>query len=79
MNFVALIVFGLVIGMLAKVLIKDRNPAKYLYTLAAGIAGSLIGGAMANMHFVRSAAETAGWMIAIVGAVIWTQFNESLT
>ena len=59
MNFITLIVFGLVIGMLAKVLIKDRNPAKYLYTLAAGIAGSLIGGAMANMHMLRGAAETA--------------------
>ena len=79
MNFITLIVFGLVIGMLARVLIKDRNPAKYLYTLAAGIAGSLIGGAMANMHMLRGAAETAGWVIAIVGAVIWTQFNESLT
>jgi len=79
MNIVALIVLGLIIGGFAKFLFTDRDAVRYLLTLASGIAGTLIGGAILTSRVLQNASDVVGWMVAVIGAVIWLKFNDTLS
>lgn len=45
---IGFIVFGLVVGVVARLLVPGRQTLGFLGTLAVGIAGSVIGGVVAN-------------------------------
>ncbi|WP_433467552.1 GlsB/YeaQ/YmgE family stress response membrane protein [Spirillospora sp. CA-128828] len=57
------IVVGAVIGALARLLVPGRNPIGILLTILIGIAGSIVGGVIAD-------ALGAGALIAFVFAVV---------
>ncbi|WP_433477444.1 GlsB/YeaQ/YmgE family stress response membrane protein [Spirillospora sp. CA-142024] len=57
------IVVGAVIGALARLLVPGRNPIGVLLTILIGIAGSIVGGVIAD-------ALGAGALIAFVFAVV---------
>ena len=46
MEILSWIVFGLVIGIIAKVLMPGRDPGGFIVTTLLGIAGAMIGGFM---------------------------------
>ena len=69
MNIIGWILFGLVIGALAKFLMPGRDPGGWLVTILLGIAGSFVGGFLAAALSDRQA-ETAGWIGSIIGAMV---------
>ena len=46
---IGFIVFGLVVGFLARLLLPGKQHIGILWTLALGVAGSVIGGTIANL------------------------------
>lgn len=67
------IVFGFVIGLLARALYPGRQKIGVPNTIALGIAGSIVGGLIAwglGYHPDQGAFEGAGWIMSIVGALI---------
>lgn len=48
MGIVSWIVFGLIVGAFAKLLLPGDNPSGWLATLMVGIAGAIFGGFMGN-------------------------------
>jgi uncharacterized membrane protein YeaQ/YmgE (transglycosylase-associated protein family) len=48
MGIVSWIVWGLFVGLLARLVLPGRQPIGFLWTVALGIAGSLIGGFVAT-------------------------------
>jgi uncharacterized membrane protein YeaQ/YmgE (transglycosylase-associated protein family) len=44
MGILAWIVFGLVVGIIAKLLMPGRDPGGFIVTILLGIAGALLGG-----------------------------------
>ena len=61
-----LIVFGLVIGALARLALPGPDPMGILATIGLGIAGAFVGGIVANLIF-----GTAGGVIfSILGAML---------
>jgi uncharacterized membrane protein YeaQ/YmgE (transglycosylase-associated protein family) len=66
-------VFGLVIGLIARLLYPGRQPMGILMTMVLGVVGSFVGGLIAWAFGFRPEAGPfagAGWIMSIVGALI---------
>lgn len=71
MNIVAWIVVGLVAGLLARWIVRDDRSG-CLYTIAVGVLGALIGGALmqASGHEGINEFSTRSLLVAALGAVL---------
>ncbi len=70
MAILSWIVFGLVIGIIAKLLMPGRDPGGFIVTILLGVAGALIGGFIGRAMGLYSAGQSAGWIMSVLGAVI---------
>lgn len=70
MGIVAWILFGLVIGVIAKLLMPGRDPGGFIVTILLGIAGALVGGFIGRAMGLYGPDEAAGWLMSILGAII---------
>jgi uncharacterized membrane protein YeaQ/YmgE (transglycosylase-associated protein family) len=48
-NFIAWVIFGLVVGAIAKMIMPGKDPGGWIVTILLGISGSLIGGYVAQI------------------------------
>jgi uncharacterized membrane protein YeaQ/YmgE (transglycosylase-associated protein family) len=64
------IVFGLVVGVLAKLLMPGNDPGGFIVTVLLGIAGALVGGFIGRALGFYGPNETAGYLMSIAGAII---------
>jgi uncharacterized membrane protein YeaQ/YmgE (transglycosylase-associated protein family) len=63
------ILFGLVIGALAKLVMPGRDPGGIIVTILLGIAGAVLGGFIGRALGWYGEGEPAGWIMSFVGAV----------
>jgi uncharacterized membrane protein YeaQ/YmgE (transglycosylase-associated protein family) len=66
-------VFGLVVGLIARMLYPGRQPMGFIATMILGIVGSLLGGFVSfllGFHPQDGAFQGAGWIMSIIGAMI---------
>ena len=70
--------FGLVAGAIARLLVPGRQALGLFATMILGIVGSLIGGGLSWL-FTRDPMEPAGWIMSIVGAVILLVIGEKMS
>ncbi len=68
-SLIGQIVFGLVIGIIAKFLMPGRDPGGFIITAIIGMAGAVIG-TFVGRAFWGGANYEAGWLAAIFGAII---------
>jgi uncharacterized membrane protein YeaQ/YmgE (transglycosylase-associated protein family) len=68
MNIIGWILFGLVVGAIAKFLMPGNDPGGWIVTILLGIAGSFVGGFLATTIMGRQE-QTAGWIGSIIGAM----------
>jgi uncharacterized membrane protein YeaQ/YmgE (transglycosylase-associated protein family) len=68
MHIIGWILFGLVVGAIAKFLMPGRDPGGWIVTILLGIAGSFVGGFLATAIMGRNE-QTAGWIGSIIGAM----------
>ena len=64
------IIFGGIVGVIAKLLMPGRDPGGCIITIVLGIAGSLVGGWLANLFVPGRQGGPAGWIGAIIGALL---------
>lgn len=70
MGILTWILFGLVVGIIAKLLMPGRDPGGFIVTILLGIAGALLGGFLGRAMGFYGANEGAGWIISILGAIL---------
>jgi uncharacterized membrane protein YeaQ/YmgE (transglycosylase-associated protein family) len=70
MAILSWIVFGLVIGIIAKLLMPGRDPGGFIITILLGIAGALVGGFIGRAMGFYGPGQSAGWLLSILGAII---------
>jgi uncharacterized membrane protein YeaQ/YmgE (transglycosylase-associated protein family) len=70
MAILSWIVFGLVIGIIAKLLMPGRDPGGFIVTILLGVAGALVGGFVGRAMGLYSAGQSAGWIMSVLGAII---------
>jgi uncharacterized membrane protein YeaQ/YmgE (transglycosylase-associated protein family) len=70
MGIIAWILFGLVVGVIAKLMMPGRDPGGFIVTILLGIAGALVGGFLGRALNLYGPNDSAGWLMSILGAVI---------
>ena len=70
LGIIGWIVFGLIVGVIAKLLMPGRDPGGMLVTMALGIAGALIAGFLGRALGWYEQDEAAGYIAATLGAVL---------
>ena len=64
------IFFGVIVGILAKLLMPGKDPGGFLVTMGLGIAGSFVGGVLARAIGYYGPHQQAGWLMSIGGAIL---------
>lgn len=67
------IIFGIIVGAIAKLLMPGRDPGGFIVTILLGIAGSILGGFIGRALGLYSTADglpAAGFFMSIIGAII---------
>jgi uncharacterized membrane protein YeaQ/YmgE (transglycosylase-associated protein family) len=64
------ILFGLVVGIVAKLLTPGRDPGGFILTTLLGIAGALIGGFVGRALGFYGPNQAAGFVTSVLGAII---------
>ncbi|HUG35785.1 MAG TPA: GlsB/YeaQ/YmgE family stress response membrane protein [Candidatus Limnocylindrales bacterium] len=70
MGLIIWIVFGLVVGIVAKFLMPGRDPGGIFVTIILGIVGAVLGGFMGRALGLYQADEPAGFFMAVLGAIV---------
>jgi uncharacterized membrane protein YeaQ/YmgE (transglycosylase-associated protein family) len=70
MGILSWILFGLVVGVLAKLLTPGRDPGGFIVTILLGIAGALLGGFLGRAMGFYGPSQSAGWLMSIAGSVL---------
>ena len=71
-SIIGWIVVGLVTGFIARLLYPGSHTMGMSGTIALGIVGSLVGGGIAYLFHLGSAPyQPGGWLLSIVGAVLF--------
>jgi uncharacterized membrane protein YeaQ/YmgE (transglycosylase-associated protein family) len=64
------ILFGLIVGALAKLVMPGRDPGGIIITMLLGIAGAVLGGFVGRSLGWYGEGEAAGFLMSFVGAVV---------
>lgn len=64
------ILFGLVIGVIAKLLMPGRDPGGFIVTILLGIAGAVLGGWIGRAMGLYTQGEGAGFFMALLGSIL---------
>jgi uncharacterized membrane protein YeaQ/YmgE (transglycosylase-associated protein family) len=70
MDILLWIVFGLVVGVVAKFLMPGNDPGGIVLTIVLGIAGAMVGGWLGRVLGFYRPGDAAGFVMAIVGAIV---------
>ncbi len=64
------ILFGLIVGLVAKLVMPGHDPGGVIMTTALGIVGAMLGGFLGRLLGFYQAGEGAGYIMATLGAVL---------
>jgi uncharacterized membrane protein YeaQ/YmgE (transglycosylase-associated protein family) len=64
------IIFGLIVGVIAKLLMPGRDPGGFVITILLGIAGALLGGFVGRALGLYGPGEAAGFLMSLLGAIL---------
>ena len=64
------ILFGLVVGIIAKLLMPGRDPGGFIVTTILGIVGAVVVGFLGRTLGFYGPGEPAGFLMATLGAVV---------
>jgi uncharacterized membrane protein YeaQ/YmgE (transglycosylase-associated protein family) len=70
LSFLGWIIFGLIVGALAKLLMPGRDPGGIIVTILLGIVGALLGGLLGRAMGFYGPGEAAGLVMSLIGAII---------
>ena len=70
MGVLGWVLFGLVVGIVAKLLMPGRDPGGFIVTTLLGIVGAVIGGFLGRSLGLYGPGEPAGFLMATLGAVV---------
>jgi uncharacterized membrane protein YeaQ/YmgE (transglycosylase-associated protein family) len=70
MGILGWILFGLIVGAIAKLLMPGRDPGGIIVTMLLGIAGAVLGGWVGQALGMYREGEGAGFFMALIGAVV---------
>jgi uncharacterized membrane protein YeaQ/YmgE (transglycosylase-associated protein family) len=63
-------IFGLIVGAIAKLLMPGRDPGGFFITMLLGMAGAGIGGRLGRAMGMYAPDQPAGFFMALIGSIL---------
>lgn len=70
MGILGWIIFGLIVGIVAKLLMPGRDPGGFVVTIILGIVGGVVGGFIGRAVGWYGPGDPVGFVMAVIGAII---------
>ena len=70
MHIIGWILFGLVVGIVAKFLMPGRDPGGFILTAILGIVGALVGGFVGRLTGWYGEGDPVGFVMAVIGSIM---------
>lgn len=70
MHLLYFLLFGLIVGAVAKVIVPGRESGGWPTSILIGILGSFVGGFLGRMFGMYGQGQSAGFLMAVFGAVV---------
>ena len=70
MNLLLILLFGLIVGVVARLIVPGRESGGWIASIALGIFGSFLGGWLGRLMGVSAEGQPAGFVMSVVGAVV---------
>ena len=70
MGILGWMVFGLIVGAIAKLVMPGRDPGGIIVTMLLGVLGGLLGGWIGQVMGLYAAGEPVGFIMATLGAIV---------
>jgi uncharacterized membrane protein YeaQ/YmgE (transglycosylase-associated protein family) len=70
MHILGWIVFGLVVGVVAKFLMPGRDPGGFIITALLGMVGAVVGGFVGRMIGLYGEGDPIGFIMAVLGSIV---------
>lgn len=79
MSVIGWIVFGLIVGVIAKFLMPGRDPGGFIVTILIGIAGALLGGFLGRAVGWYGEGDPVGFVMAVLGSIVLLAIYRMMT
>ena len=79
MSVIGWIIFGLIVGIVAKFVHPGRDPGGFVVTIVIGIVGALIGGFIGRALGWYREGDPVGFIMAVLGSIILLVLYRMLT
>jgi uncharacterized membrane protein YeaQ/YmgE (transglycosylase-associated protein family) len=70
MSILGWIFFGLIVGIIGKLLMPGRDPGGFVITILLGIAGALVGGFLGRVLGLYREGDPVGFIMAVIGSIV---------
>ena len=70
MGIIGWIIFGLIVGIVAKFLMPGRDPGGFVITTLLGIVGAVLGGFLGRAVGWYGPNDPVGFLMAVLGAIV---------
>lgn len=70
LSLLGTVIFGLIVGALAKLVMPGRDPGGILITMLLGVAGSVLGGFIGRLLGMYGPGDRAGFVMSTIGAIV---------
>ena len=79
MHFLLFLLFGLVVGALARLIVPGKEPGGWIVSMAIGVAGAFAGGLLGRALGFYREGEPAGFIMSLLGAVVLVVAYQAIT
>jgi uncharacterized membrane protein YeaQ/YmgE (transglycosylase-associated protein family) len=79
MTVLGWIVFGLIVGIVAKLVMPGKDPGGFLATVAIGMIGAVIGGFLGRLVGMYGDNDPVGFVMAVLGAILFLWLYRVIT
>jgi uncharacterized membrane protein YeaQ/YmgE (transglycosylase-associated protein family) len=71
MHLILFLIFGLIIGAIARLIVPGHEPGGWLVSLCIGVVGAFLGGFVGRaLGIYPSYQSTGGWIASLIGAIV---------
>jgi uncharacterized membrane protein YeaQ/YmgE (transglycosylase-associated protein family) len=79
MHIVLFLLFGLVVGVVARLIVPGKEPGGWVISMLIGIGGAMLGGFLGRVVGVYGPGQPAGFVMSLIGAVVLVVLYHAFT
>ena len=79
MSTILFLVFGLIVGALARLIVPGKDPGGWIISMVLGVVGSFLGGFLGRALSIYREGEPAGFVMSLLGAIIVVAAYHAIT